>query len=80
MKVEALLIKNDEWIYIDGEYKKLEVTVWLRVSDWSTKEQKARSDLILLTRWNCNVVQPLKMSMQSRDDLLISGDTEAKRY
>lgn len=49
LQMRALLVKNDAWGFVSGETKKPEPTETnaAEVREWKTKDEKAKSDLIL---------------------------------
>lgn len=49
LQMRALLVKNDAWNYVSGEVVKPEPTATnaVEIHDWNTKDEKAKSDLIL---------------------------------
>lgn len=52
MQTEALLIKNDAWVYVNGDYTKPEMidgdpSSESQVRSWVKNDNKARSDIIL---------------------------------
>lgn len=49
LQMRALLTKNDAWGYVSGEVTKPEPTAAnaAEVRDWSVRDEKAKSDLIL---------------------------------
>lgn len=52
MQMEALLIKNDAWGYVNGKTVKPEIVAWdaasaANVKGWTTGDNKAKSDIIL---------------------------------